>query len=553
MNTLLRNLYYRLMLWLWRKHIKSFKWSPSFPTSQGKNYLYEPLFAGPDGEAYFTKLYAEEIANPYAIDFRKFRLEILKGRRNSAGTKFKLNVGEPSALPYAVVGSDPIDTETAADVTLTCNGQSFQFRNLVSERFYYLPIREAAEVELQSRDDLIIGNPIPLRQAKPHKRRLVMVLFIDCFASDVLERISFERDLPNLHRFFSKGCIFENCYSGSNWTIPGVATIVSGQPLIRHRMYHPRQNNVVGTGYPILSELLQRDGYLTFQACGNWRKTPSYGYVKGFDRTVFRSQLNLPEAIHATIDHLRAFPERDNFLWLSIFDAHHHLAHLPDVANQLAAPLQSADYFEEAEKTPLQLRRDEARIYRYIEELKRIDYLLGPMLNLLETEYAEDELLVAAVSDHGTGYLTDDRAELKREKVRVPFMIRGAGITPGASGEIVQNTDILPSLLHFAGITCPPDVSGRLPERLGGASQRSYALSEIMYPGAPYTATIKDTDYEFYFEAGAVKDDGSFAHDAPKVSLFRRDDSKTDLANSFPELVARYTQVVRDHIASPAA
>ena len=47
--------------------------------------------------------------------------------------------------------------------------------------------------------------------------------------------------------------------------------------------------HVIGQGYNILSEYFQDEGYFTFQACGDWRKSPSYGYVKGFDRTIYQS------------------------------------------------------------------------------------------------------------------------------------------------------------------------------------------------------------------------------------------------------------------------
>ncbi len=42
-------------------------------------------------------------------------------------------------------------------------------RSLVSERFYYLPLREEGTAELRCEHDLVIGKPIPLSQDEAEK------------------------------------------------------------------------------------------------------------------------------------------------------------------------------------------------------------------------------------------------------------------------------------------------------------------------------------------------------------------------------------------------
>ena len=524
--------------------------STEFPISQGRNYLRLPLFPQGEKGGYFSKFYVEDVINPLTIDFRRFKLEVLAGQQCPAGHVHRVDIKTPSAVPYAITNTDPANMKGRYSARVRMNGKDLALNNLVSERFYYLPIREPGIVELQSPHDLVIGNSIPLTQDKRHRHKLVLVLFIDSFTSEVFSHIDFEKDLPNIHQFFSKGMLFRNCFSSSNWTLPGVATLFSGQSLLSHRMFHPLKNIVLGDGYPLLSELFQHDEYLTFQACGNWRKTPAHGYVKGFDRTIYKRQLTIGEGLHAFLDHLRAFPDRDHFAWISIFDAHHHLSFLPEIANQILAPLEAQDYSEQDAKTPMQLKPNESKTLRYIQELKRIDFYLGFLFRYLEEAFNDDELLVSIVSDHGTGHFVDDQAPLSREKVQVPFFIRGGGVPVGHSDEIIQNTDIFPALAACAGLSLDADMDGRTPETLGGPPARNHAITENLYPGDPYNATIKDERFDFYFETNALTDDdGQVDLSRFSSSLFLKAHWTKNVAADHPDMVGKFETVVLDRFA----
>ena len=80
-----------VVAWRDRKDRTS-KW---FPTCQGNNFLYAPLFADADGEAYFTKYHAEKPDNPLTVNFKRYKTDILRGRLVPAGTSHSLRIDVP--------------------------------------------------------------------------------------------------------------------------------------------------------------------------------------------------------------------------------------------------------------------------------------------------------------------------------------------------------------------------------------------------------------------------------------------------------------------------
>ncbi|MBF0267902.1 MAG: sulfatase-like hydrolase/transferase [Alphaproteobacteria bacterium] len=523
----------------------SAKW---FPNCFGKNFLYSPLFPQADGKAYWAKYHAEKLDNPLTVNFKRFKADILKGQLCCAGSWHELNIDVPSALPYAVTGVPIHQLDREYEALLRCSGSTMRLGGLAADRFYYLPIREPGEVALKSDHNLIVAEAIPLQQKKKHPLRMVMTVFIDNFGWDVLHHIDVETSLPNISRFFSKGAVFENCYSASNWTLAGVGSIVSGKLLSSHNMFHFSKDDVLlGDGYKVLPEYFQEDGYLTFQVCGNTRKSPGYRYVKGYDRTVYRNEMPLCESLDVLYDHVRAFPERDHFVWLTIMDAHHTLAAEPDVANQLQAHLMAQDYARPKGKSPMQLGFDAPVLARYVEELKRIDFHLGMLFSFLEERYSDDDMVVALVSDHGPGCLSNDPHPLAHQKTHVAYMLRGRGVSPGRIQEITHVTDILPSLLKLASLPPASSIDGRLPVALGGNEARSFATAEIKYAGLPYEASIKDAEFEFYLKTKArVDDKGNVDIADHDVELFPKLDWSRDVIADHPELAAGYTA----HVAS---
>jgi hypothetical protein len=121
-------------------------------------------------------------------------------------------------------------------------------------------------------------------------------------------------------------------------------------------------------------------------------------------------------------------------------------------------------------------------------------------------------------------------------------MIRGPGVPKARVAELVGITDILPSLLKLNGYSLANDIDGQLPTILGGNTPRDFTLSEIKFAGAPYEASIKDEEFDFYLKTkNLVADSGAFDLDPFRTELFLKGTWANDVSAHYPEIVIRYT------------
>lgn len=518
----------------------------TFPLSKSANYFFAPLFPSDRSNlAYHTKFYHEATQDPRLSQMQQYGSEILRGQTVSADTAWVADLDCASALPIAVTPRACERITGGHEIRGSVGNTPLHMSHLYAHHFYYLPINEPAKVSLSCKHDMVVGLPIPLRRPVRQRRKLVLMLFVDSFAWPIMDRIDLQRDLPNISRFFSKGAVFDNCFGVAEWTLPSIPSIHSGFYPGRHRVFHPRQDYRVSQHGCVLPQLFQNAGYLTFQSCCVWRKSPAYGYVEGFDRTVYQRGRPFSDTSRALIEQLRAFPDRDHFCWLSAVDLHHPLMLAPDISSQLQTPLGA---FHFASGTNVRTGQDAGRATRYVEELKRLDYYLGSLFDQLERQFTDEEMVVCLFSDHGVRFIGDDDQLLSPDVTNIACMMRGGGVPAGRTGELVQNIDLLPSLLHLCDLDGPAHIDGRLPQVLGGSKSREYVFSQSIYPGQTYKASVKDGQYEFYFETcNPVDDDGQTDFDKAHCVL-RLLGTHADISAEHAEVAGKFRRICEDHV-----
>ena len=546
----------RIRNWFWEIAFAIISWRDSkkslakyFHVSYQKNFFYDALnFQGRD---YHMKFFMERMANPMRIDFANFRGEILPGQFVSGHENYHLTVESPSVLPVCLTDSNFVTAEADDQVYVRLNEHEYNLRNWVKDRFYYLKLDEPGTVRVKASSDFIVGDPIALQQKKTTRYKLVLCIFVDSLTWALLKDRSLEETLPNMNKFFSKGTIFNNCYTWGNWTLTSAPCIVSGLSIKNHGMFHPDKNFLLGSSYKIMSEYFQEAGYLTFQSCGNWRKTPDIGFVRGYDRSVFKAEMGIEETVYPLLDQLRAFPKRSHFAWISLNDAHlYHPARLTsEISVQTRLDISDHDYLQnKAPKNRDPLIREPSKSARYLEEMKIIDFNLGILFSYINDSYSDDEILVSLVSDHGVSYLTDEEISLSEGETHTAMMLRGGNVPVAMPDELVQNIDLLPSMLHYSNIEVPVNLDGILPAAFGGKKERKFVLTEVKYPGKPYQASIKSKEFDLQFIGKHPTDeDGNVNLKDSAFKLFRDGVYSLDVSNEYVEKAREHLDFLMEY------
>jgi hypothetical protein len=268
------------------------------------------------------------------------------------------------------------------------------------------------------------------RIASVASRYPTILILLDTLRADRVGKPRF----PNLARLASESIRFDRAYSPATrttWAMPAIAT---GWVL-------PRRSD------PTIAERLQGAGKTTALVsldfvlkvlAGKFRQgDPVFAMERGFDTLeIVPGKLIHPglgkRSIEWSADEItrRTFslldrPQPPDFLWVHYFDLHQWHS------GSLGSNEQGVD--------------------RYDAVLEALDEEIGHILE------RADQVNLILTSDHGEGLGEHNRLYhgwyLHRELVHVPLMIRVPGIPPASVSAPVSLTDLVPTILHLAGLS----------------------------------------------------------------------------------------------------
>lgn len=467
-----------------------------------------------DEKNVYTPCYYRTNIQDYPISlWNYYEIEIFKTLKIEK-EYIKIRVDEDTIIPIAIMNGD-------FKISLNKTNISSIFKKI--NRYYYLRFSKGDLIEVEDVNNLIIGEPIKVKDRKS-KINMVLTIFIDGLSQKFISEEGIENIMPNTFNFFSRGTIFENCHNNSEWTLSSFPSIFTGKYQINHKMFHPNINHFLN-GDDLISTYFRNEGYFTFQKNQNWRITPTYGYVQGFNRTIYKSATTGSDIESVVMDFLennRAFKERKQYNLLNIFDLHNISDDVDlDISSQV---INGIDLVESDANKSVYSLYDNIKIKKYKNEIKRIDYYLGIIYSFIEKNYSNDEILVLLTSDHGQSFLDKGKCIFKDYRRKVPFMIRGRQIPSQKSLEKIENIDIFPTILNKSEIKFDESkIDGVLPISLGGQKEKKYLYSESIYPNKTYKSIIEYRGYKFYFESeGKVNNDGRFELGEYKLSLYNK-------------------------------
>jgi len=324
-------------------------------------------------------------------------------------------------------------------------------------------------------------------------------------------RLDAARAMESYQRLAAEGVEFTRAQAAGPWTLPSMATVMTGLPPWSHAAGSNAGWAYVGLPFevPVLAELLRDGGYDTAALVHNPVASEAFGFARGFDAwdaATVRTRWSLPRT-RSTLEarpfaaHLAAArrwwgrrpffdaedlakgarsvlesrrAEHPLLLWVHFLDCHF--------------PYRSAGASGvEGWRRKMELERGDSHAYRsdpwwgsdegraalltaYQEEIARVDDALLEILDALGPPPARGRVVVL-FSDHGEEFFEHGGVEhghaLWQELLAVPLLITGLpGRAPGSVEDtVVGHQDLLPTLLAAAGrpLPQPEDAASRLP------------------------------------------------------------------------------------------
>jgi len=414
----------------------------------------------------------------------------------------------------------------------------------------------------------------------------VVIVMIDTLRADFVD-YSEGGGSPFLASLAPESVIFEDASSPAPWTLPSVASLVTGRHVLEHGVV--QENRRLPRGIKTLAEQLKERGYATRAYYRNAFAGPMCGLDRGYDF----SQRSPEESDGEDIAPFLMGPDGDGDeqpLYFYVHNAEPHDPHDKEANNSVLLSQKEKEFVKwyretvaryraitrrgyqdnfrgqgldfDAEQAELiaKLSDRQAEAYRiYARAVKESDERIRSIVEVLKERGRWDQTLFIVMSDHGEemgehdGWLHDQ--SLYQEMVHVPLMIRFpnaefGGQTISAPASLV---DVLPTILgRVDGGTDPAEFEGR--------DWSSALASGEVGEGEPRVVSIRINERKYFGpwkrERGdrnlAVRDGkwkGIWSVDTKRLELYDTEadpGEASDVSASQPERTVELRRVARE-------
>ncbi|HED64290.1 MAG TPA: hypothetical protein ENJ09_01925 [Planctomycetes bacterium] len=300
------------------------------------------------------------------------------------------------------------------------------------------------------------------------EQRPDLILFLaDTFRADNLAVYGGEQGLtPNLDRFASESVRFLAARSTSSWTLPSIASILTG--------LHPGQHGATDKDLALpdsietLAESLAASGYRTGAITDGGFFSQGFGLDQGF--SWFRETSFPGWNVRTTLADAAAFLDRDDgrpvFLLVHTYRVHAPYRVGPQEDHSTWNELMKRGYRALAERGNTRHAREATLLSLadpmrelYHEGVRDLDAAFGDFRSDLERRGLFDRAHILFTSDHGEAFGEHGDMEHGKDlwdvKVRVPLLLHGPGIEPADITSSVSLLDITATLAPLAGVADP--------------------------------------------------------------------------------------------------
>jgi len=350
-------------------------------------------------------------------------------------------------------------------------------------------------------------------EAAPQDPPSIVLIVVDTVRADHLGTYGYDRPTsPHLDAWAASGRVYERALAPSPWTLPSMASLLTGQLPSRHRagqvplvdgrkpgfVKNPRDDlRTMVDDVATLAERLKERGYRTGAVVTNSFLAEAFGVARGFDHydqtnAFIKRSRPANKAVDASLSWLDSIGEGPFLLLVHFIDPHLAYAAPPPHRGRFTGPFKGGRYsfpFEGGKDLRFGLVALEERDREFIraaydEEIAWVDQEVERLRCGLESRGLLDDALVVLTSDHGEELFEHGGFEhghaMWQELLSVPLIVWGPKVMPGRDAGLVSLIDIAPTLLEAVG-----DDAG---QALPGISLWSNLTRELPLPARPLYA-----------------------------------------------------------------
>jgi len=317
---------------------------------------------------------------------------------------------------------------------------------------------------------------------KPDRPPNVVIFLIDTLRRDFVGAFNSQQVwTPAFDQLAQDSVTFTNAYSVTSWTLPTVASLLTGQdPYVHEAILQAEQMVAESRKIPdelvTLHEALKALDYATVFYTANGMIRADLGFDRGVDDYDSRSPDRplIPAAKFA--DWLQGYSEqRPFFAYLHNLDPHspydkrESFFEGPEELETTATLDGKQEILDQLRFGQLPFTSNDAEYIQalYLSEVKLSDFRLGQVIQALKDKGLYESSLIVALADHGEEFLDHDSWQhgdsLYQEQIHIPLVIKFPGNRfagthyRGEAGVL----DIYPTVLDVIGAAPVQPMPGR--------------------------------------------------------------------------------------------
>jgi choline-sulfatase len=329
----------------------------------------------------------------------------------------------------------------------------------------------------------------PALQAPAQENARFSLILIDltCLRADHLSCYGYSRQTsPNIDKLARQEIWFTQAVSQAYWTLPSVASVLTGKYVPAHKMEN--RNQRLGPKQKTLAEVLKSNGYKTAAFVGGLDLDVIHNLDRGFevysDDTGDKPMGSFAQIFPRAVQWLDRNGHSQFFLFLQGYDAHppfvsgqgYENKFDPDYRGLLdrfrldygfLKSISSDTAVLDGQRVKLGKKDIEHIIAHYDGGISYVDSLLGDFLARLEKMGLDKKTVILIFADHGEALYDHgsfDRfgtADLYEEVAHVPLFIKHPAIKGVKVDHQVQLIDIFPSVLNLLDVYSPDKTQGK--------------------------------------------------------------------------------------------